>query len=312
VAVDVTVAGGSFIVLDATKRIDIASSGVVLANPGPDVLEKFVTLLNTDNTQVFVGDQRVRLNTVTYGASVAPNSSITNWSVADGKSIFGNGVWGLTKTTAAIDDLAGNVIYAPGALFQTRLCSANDTAIITLATNNTPFNHNGEYVIDTVIDENHISIRPKHPDDKLSSSNQTPACLNLNRQGGEIYGTITIPVGKFVNCQLPDDNLTFNLTPAPPNGTYRVILPLGRTLRQILTEDLTTSNIPQPKAGIAEIFAKSEATAVVSAGNAENFSGRSPLWARRLNTSVSGPFSDRRNLAICKATDVFIGTSLCL
>lgn len=261
VAFDVSVVNGVFSISDLTKRLYTASSGVVAANPGPATIEKFITILNTDNTQVFANNSRVRVSTVTYGTAVNANQSFANWTVADGKSVFGNGVWGLSKTTATISDIAGNILYAPGALFESRFCTPNDTVVISSATNLTPFSHNGEFVIDEVIDQNRIAIRPKHPEDVLNVGSQTPSSLNLNKQVGENYGTVTIPVGKFIGCGMPAADMVFSLSPAPPNGTYRVILPIGRTLRQIFTQDLTISTIPQPSGGQIELGSKLQSAA---------------------------------------------------
>lgn len=257
VAVDVSVVGGSFTINDLTKRLFTFANGTVAADPQAANIEKFITLLKTDNTQVFVGTDRARVDSVTYGTLVNQTASLVAWGAPDGKSLFGNGVWGLTKSTGAISAISGNVLTVNGALFVTNKCAINDTVVITLATNNTPFNHNGEYYVDTVIDENHISVRPKNPNDLLSGANEAPACLNLNISGGEVYGTATVVVGKFIPLQMKGANATFNILPNTiPNGTYRVILPLGRTLRQILTEDLTTAVIPQPSGGQIELGSK--------------------------------------------------------
>ncbi len=257
VALDVTVVGGSFTTPGITKRLFTAANGTVVADPQAANIEKFITLLNTDNTQVFVGNTRARVNSVTYGNLVDQTTSFTAWGTPDGKSLFGNGVWNLTKATGPISAISGNVLKVNGAQFVASKVAPNDTLIITLATNNTPFNHNGEFYVDAVIDENHVAVRPKNPADLLSGGNEAPACLNLNINGGEAYGTATVVVGKFIPLEMRAASATFNISPNTiPNGTYRVVLPLGRTLRQIITEDLITSIIPQPSGGQIELGSK--------------------------------------------------------
>lgn len=257
VALDVTVTGGSFTAPALSRRLFTAANGTTAANPQAANIEKFITLLNTDNTQVFVGNTRARVDSVTYGNRVDQTVSFTAWGTVDGKSVFGNGVWNLTKASGSISAISGNVLTVTGANFVTNKVAPNDTLIITLATNNTPFNHNGEFYVDAVIDETHVAVRPKNPADLLSGGNEAPACLNLNINGGEAYGTATVVVGKFIPLEMKGASATFNISPNTiPNGTYRVILPLGRTLRQVITEDLTASTIPQPSGGQIELGSK--------------------------------------------------------
>ena len=261
--IDVVVSGGAFSVtgLDANERLFISGntlSPILISNPNLDTLDKYLVFLDRNDNQVFVNDIRTRISSVTYGTYVTDATSFTTWGTPDGKSVFGDALHSVKpKTTGSIDRISGNVLFVPGALFVTNRVQPNDTVIISGATNNTPFNHNGDFIIEAVIDEENIIVRPKGDSDAIfDSGNPPPASLNTNIQLGEVYGNISVPIGRFLPFTMPGANMVFTLSPAPPDGNYRLIAPIGRTIRNVLAEDITLSTISRPFGGQIELGSK--------------------------------------------------------
>lgn len=243
--IEVEVVNGVFTMPPANDTDKFYIGGTTTPNPSLDVLDKIITFMDVTDDQVFVNDTRVRVQSATYGPLVNDAQSFTSWTVSDGKSVFGPGAhWLKTKTTASITAIKGNVLTVPGGLFLTRNVRSGDTLIISSATNNNPFNHNGDFIVDEVYDENHVSVRPKGLTDVVfDSTNSPPSSLNITREVGELYGIATVIVGKFIPFILPAARISFKLNLIPPDGTYRVLVSVGKTLRTILPEEISLATI---------------------------------------------------------------------
>ncbi len=210
-------------------------------NPGADIINPWISFMDGNNLPVYVNGVKVRVVSATYGPLIATNAAFSSWSVADGKSIFGpSSHWRVQKTSATIQSIKGNTIYAPGANFTTSICLENNTVLITGATNTIPFSHNGEFLIDRVIDENTIAVKIKSPADDLLQATNAPSGLNANLTVGQSFGTVAVLVGKFVTLGGKADLMNFQVNPIPPDGTYWVTAAIGRTGRTVKNTEFAT------------------------------------------------------------------------
>ena len=104
-------------------------------------------------------------------------------------------------------------------------------------------------------------MRPKgSTDGVLTSLATTPTCLNQVKGIAEVYGSVTIYMGSFLPLALPTANMVFNLSATLPNATYKVVLPIGKSLKNLLQEDITASTIVNPFGGQLELGSKLIAT----------------------------------------------------
>jgi len=258
----VTIDGNSFsFANNVTDRFFIAGSTsgpITIPNPTADQLDKHITILDSQHNQLFVNDTRVRVTSVTYGNFVTNASSYTDWNTADGKSVFGDSShWLKTKTSGTITQIKGNVIKLSGAACLTRKVMPGDTLLISNATNNTPFNHNGSFTVEAVHSNEYISVKPKGSSEaNLGSLFPHPSGLNLNIAVGEIFGTGTIVVGQFVPLSMPATQMVFTLNQSLPNGSYKVILPVGRTMRNMLIDDISLFTVGREFGGQIELGSK--------------------------------------------------------
>jgi hypothetical protein len=210
-------------------------------NPGADALNPWISFSGSNKLPVYINGVKARVVSATYGPLTATNAAFSNWSVADGKSLYGpSSHWRVQKTSATIQSIRGNVIYAPGANFITSACMENNTVLISGATNTAPFSHNGEFLVDRIIDENTISIKIKSPADDLIQDTNAPSGLNPNLSVGQSFGTVAVLIGKFVTLAGKADLMYFQVNPIPPDGTYYVTAAVGRTGRTVGNTDLAT------------------------------------------------------------------------
>lgn len=258
-----TTINGSSFSITSDDRFYISGNGIVTANPSTDTLDKLISILDTSNNQLFdsSGD-RVRVTSITYGTLVDATTSFSSWGTSDGKSVFGNSSHlQKVKATRTITSINGNTIKCSGATFITNKVQVNDTLKVTGATNLSPFSHNGEFYVDEVISEEVLKVRPKgSTDGVLTSLSTTPTCLNQVKGIAEVYGSVTIYMGSFLPLALPTANMVFNLSATLPNATYKVVLPIGKSLKNLLQEDITASTIVNPFGGQLELGSKLIAT----------------------------------------------------
>jgi hypothetical protein len=182
--------------------------------------------------------------------------TFSSWNIADGKSVFGSlSHYQKIKTTNVIGEIVGNIVHCPGATFVTNKVQANDILSISGSTNYIPYNHDGEYFVEEVISEEYLRIRPKGTVDPLLISTHTPSALNPNKQIGEVFGTLTTYLGKFCPLTMKAGSMTFNLS-SSLTGTYKVTLPIGRTLSQLLQSDFIQYLLQKESGGQIELGSK--------------------------------------------------------
>ena len=258
-----TTINGSSFSITSNDRFYISGNGIVTANPSADILDKLISVLDTNNNQLFDSNgDRVRVTSITYGTLVDATTSFAAWGTSDGKSVFGNSSHlQKIKATRAITSINGNTIKCSGATFLTNKIQINDTLKVTGATNLSPFSHNGEFYVDEVLSEEVLKVRPKGTvDGPLTTLANLPTCLNQTKGIAEIYGTVTIYMGSFLPLSLPTADMVFNLSASLPNSTYKVVLPIGKSLKSLLQEDITASTIVSPFGGQLELGSKLIAT----------------------------------------------------
>lgn len=212
-----------------------------------------VTIADSVNKRAVIqSGLMVKATFVTYGPSDqgAPHGTSITWGTPglggnNGVDIGQAGVARSLKLGPTnISSLAGAQLKATGAQFVTKKVMPNDHFKITGATNNTPFNHNGEYAVVAVVDEDTITYRPLGPSELLvDSGNDTPSWMNPKISGGQVYGQISVYVGNGMRASGPSgavqDTLFIKTSGSFSAGTQVYIrLPVVTTLRKMLIGDL--------------------------------------------------------------------------
>jgi hypothetical protein len=271
-------------------------------DPGFDLLNFYTTFSDIKGNPVIVNNKVCGIASATYGTLTSLNSSFSSWGTADGKSIFGNNLhWSLAKATANITKIEGNTITATGANFITNRCLPDNTVLIAGATNNIPFNNNGEFLIDKVISENSITIKIKSTVDELVIGSATPSTLNPVLNVGEGYGTVSVLLGKFTTLAGKSTPIQFQLSPTPPDSTYIVTLPIGRTSRSIRTPEQTATAY-RDIGGIIELGSKVLSSGAEGLKPRLNISTRDPGTLTNILETYS-PGADKRWFRIYNSSD---------
>lgn len=234
----VTITNGAFSISSQDKvYIGFTTS----PNPSTDILDTYFNFQDSNDDDVYVGPTKVRISNLTYGAYVDGSQSFVSWLTQDGKSIFGDSNhWKKTKISTNITSIKDNIVTCSGATFITKKIQVGDTVYISSATNNSPFNHNGEYIVSEIYSETEIGLRSKSLKDTQFFSSGVPNTLNHNKFVGESYGTLEVIIGKAISLTPPNASVIFKTNVNPPNGNYRVTIPTIRTLRSLSADDLIT------------------------------------------------------------------------
>lgn len=227
-----------FRIEDDSIRIPIRGFGVAVSNPADGLLDnqfqlmevaggqsqEFIELTNAEFygrvTNVYYDDLT---NTLNGGTSFA------TWGTPDGRSIFGKLATDIKHAATAISGVYGDIVTVAGATFVTLSCSPGDTVLIAGATNNDPFNHDGEFVITEVISEEIVRLRPKSEYDQTYSSTETPRGLNEDLPGGTAYGTLAVLIGDYINAS----SLVFEVGPTTVPASSAVRMIVGRSSKDM-------------------------------------------------------------------------------
>lgn len=178
-----------------------------------------------------------RIQAAYYSDGVFPtvNSGVrlAVWGTLDGNSIFTT--QSIPKQLPfAITSIKGNIIESTGAHFITNTCQVGDTVVISGATNDTPFSHNGEFVIVDVYSETKIGIRAKAAREALYVGTAKPTELNASLPGGSNYGNVSVVIGGYI----PATNIMFELPSWVPAATqYYAKVLNGVRLRDLQPAD---------------------------------------------------------------------------
>ena len=253
---DVAIAGTSF-TISSDDRFYLPIDNIFIPNPSQTQLERAVTITDGNHNLLFDSTgNRIGITSITYGPLVDPTLTFASWTVADGKSVFGPlSHYQKIKATGSITEVVGSIIHCPGATFVTNKVQVNDPVVISGATNITPYNHDGEYCVDEVISEEYLRIRPRGVVDPSLVTSFAPSSVNPIKNIGEVYGTLTVYLGKFCPLNMKAGSMTFNLSSAL-NGTYKVTLPIGRTLSQVLQTEFVQYLLQKESGGQIELGSK--------------------------------------------------------
>ncbi len=237
-----------FYVNDNDLRIPVMGLGIDTLPVSQYIFERLVNIrfypgdidyMDTTQNPVYIQTVAAYYNDGSI-STANDNATFAAWGTVDGKSIFGSS---LTNKQAAVDIafIRGNVIEAPDALFQTNICQPGDTVIIEDATNTTPFNHSGEYVITDVLDETRIMVRGKASHETFFVSSNYYASLNTTKSGGEEFGTVRVIIGSAI----PASNVMFQVSEWTTPGFYYARIVGVKRIRDLEPGDLLDYLAPQ-------------------------------------------------------------------
>jgi len=249
-------------VVDADLRIPINGYGVTATTPAANELDSVVQIVDANDSPLIKLDEAterhgrvldVYFEAAGTGSPALDNaSSFAAWGTPDGKSIFGPTVSDKDKQAAVtVTSIRGDLIVATGALFQTNGAQPGDTAIVEAADNNTPFNHNGEYIVVDVLSEEVITVRAKSEFEGTFISSDKPRALNNNLPGGTTYGTVRIVVGDYFSAK---DGVAFEVPSWVPAGAVVVRCISAARMRDLGLGDLVRSLSPNQGGVLTEIW----------------------------------------------------------
>ena len=190
---------------------------------------QFFAVMRSDLVEIIVGGRAVRVAAVTHGqrvvpsptfldevsAPTAPISDVVNWPALDGTNLLGVDC---VKTAAvAIDEIQHRTtIRVVGATFITDGVVVGDKAVIAGSVGSQPFDHDGTYKVEDVIDEEHLTLAAWQSGDRGE----------LDPNAGTL-GTITVSSGSLF---ADDVWLTFE-PPVPAGVQFKVIVGAAVTLK---------------------------------------------------------------------------------
>lgn len=192
---------GKYVTLLGSDRVYTGTNGVLSRLSTKEDLAPYFTIVDKATGQI-ASSRVVAVVNGTPGLGSPPYADTASWAAADGGNILG---LDLDKVTAAaIDSVSQSVgvITALTATFQTAGVQQGDLVEITGATNS-PYSHNGyKWLVEEVISEQKLRVRPMSISERVAvnySTLEMDPVLELNETintgGGEVYGFITVRTG---------------------------------------------------------------------------------------------------------------------
>jgi hypothetical protein len=247
--VDTTVANwGARVITDGSGAVEQLNLSDL--SPWPDLIEriyvgngyasrlssltdigKFFAVMRNDLVEIIVGGRAVRVAAVTHGQRLAPSptfldevspptaplANVSNWPALDGTNLLG--VDCIKTAAVAIDEVHHRTtVRVVGATFIADGVVAGDKAVIAGSVGDDPFNHDGTYRVESVIDEEHLTLTAWESGERGE----------LNPNAGTI-GTLTVSSGSLF---ADDVWLTFE-PPVPSGVQFKVIVGAGVTLKDL-------------------------------------------------------------------------------
>jgi hypothetical protein len=198
---------------------------VGLDDSDPRWLDQVINIVDANDSPIIDIDQTTerRLRAIALyseesgtGSAALDNLADPVWGTPNGKEInTGYNQDDVKVAAISISEVRGDIVTLGSALPSpvANSVKTGDTAVIAGATNNDPFNHNGEFVITEILDDTHVRLRPKSQYEAVytvTASDPRPQGLNSNLPGGTDYGTLSVVVGNTwhmqsgVAVELPD------------------------------------------------------------------------------------------------------------
>ena len=214
-----------------------------------DELLELYAIQDRDDNELMSADRVVRVGAVTRGQrglsrpSWADEFTAPSSPVADtaGVAADGGNALGVDRIKQSSVQITGvrerTTLVCPDAGFETNGVAAGDVAVVSGATVDTPFNHNGTYLVETVVSETVVILRPHH---------DTGSVQELNPDEGGDFGSVVISSGGEWAA-----GLWLTLEPAlprmPASGKIRLLVPVESTLgdmplRALLGQGARTSD----------------------------------------------------------------------
>jgi hypothetical protein len=252
----------SYFNLDADGQVDQinVSAAITALLPGEDgrvfvgkltrlstleEIAQFFGVVDGDHNELMAGESIVRIGSITRGergvaratfadATSAPSPALSDTS---GIAVDGNSAAGVDREKHAavqIDEIRQRTgVSCPTATFVTNGVAEGDVATISGSTVDLPFNHAAEYLVDVVVSETELILRPHHSSGHVRE-------LNPDDSGN--LGTIAITTGGewetdiWVTLEPP-------LPRFPADGKIRLVLPMETALADLEPEDLAAGAI---------------------------------------------------------------------
>lgn len=210
-----------------------------------DEIARFFAVLDDDHKEMMAGDRIVRIGAVTRGQRGATRPGFTNdisapvpaLSDTSGVSVDGNNALGVDREKHAAVQITEvrqrTVVYCETATFETSGVTAGDIAVIAGSLVDTPFNHSGDYIVETVVSETELVLRPSHDSGHVRE---------LNPDDSASFGTVTIQSGGEWET---DIWLTFEppLPRFPVGNKIRLIVPVETPLGELPVDALVAGDI---------------------------------------------------------------------
>jgi hypothetical protein len=233
-----------FLLDDPTLLLPVNAMGLGEEIPDPTghVLDPFFEFINYEAESTLYNNDlsKVRVVEAYYDKDTSTPYSYADgfavWGTPDGKSIYQPGIGFKTKHTAVgIDSIIGGVVYCPGATFSSLFVSKGDPVLIESATNVSPFDHNGWFAVDEIIDEEHLLLRPMSRNESIPTGATLPANKpsELNSAGSG-FGNLSVHFGAFVPCS----RVFFQVVSDWTNDIL-VRMAVGRPLRDVLIDQFS-------------------------------------------------------------------------
>jgi hypothetical protein len=210
-----------------------------------DEISRHFAVLDQESNEIMVIDRGVRVSVLSRGlrpGATGPNfaddfsPSTSPLFDSAGTAPDGGNTLGVdrVKTTVAISEVLFNTtVRCPGETFITKLVREGDRAVISASTNDFPFNNNGTFVVETVVSEEELVLRPFATDSLRA--------LNPDDSSGAL-GTLTISSGGefqdelFVSFDPP-------MTGFPENGEIHLLLGFEKDIGDLSPEAILTGAI---------------------------------------------------------------------
>lgn len=211
-----------------------------------DDIAAYFSVMDSDNKEIMVQDSVLRVGAVTRGRRLggapefangedaAPTIALndTQPGPADGKNALG--VSYLKQSSVVITEIRQRtLLVCPSAEFRTRGVVPGDTATVSSSGIHIPFGHNGVYLVEQVVSETEIILRP--------SSSDNVQEFNPGDGPGSLGHLIITSGGTW------EKDTWITLSPSlprwPEDGKLRLVLGVESTLGELPVEALLTSTI---------------------------------------------------------------------
>lgn len=287
----------------------IGNDDIRLYAPAVDIaigneLEPFFRVLDAGTTPSTALNEstdysEVRVTNAHYAENASDaltNVLFATWGLPDGGTIFGVNRPNKDKQVAVdITSITGNIVKCDTARFLDNKVKKGDPVEL-VASNLQPFDHSGWFVVDAVIDETTLALRPmSEAEERPSGTGNKPKWLNPT--GG---GTLRVAMGWFI----PSSEVVLN-TNAEEDNVYKFRLPVGVPLRETLVED-TARTFAGNIDALAELL-NSHVIAAADAHPASAISGFTTLAWADATTSTGASLEDLINAIVADLTSAFGG-----